>query len=455
MSDDFNILVVNDDSEKAGLTGNTLSSGLPCDIILTTSAKEATEVLLQKNNVAVLFCDYDLPDLIGSNFLKKAKEINPPLVCVMIADITDMESAKREFETQGLWKCIKKPWKAEGLISAGREALNHYEESLKRKHIFTDLAGNTVAVAKSDIATERVRPKTPRVSLSSSIAQLFRNLFSGKYDPAKLIDKRYDIRYLIKEGGTGAVYKAHDTLLDIPVAIKVLSPHFTKDKYYVQILFDEARICMQLSHKHIVRLHNLQESRGHYYIIMEFIDGCTFKDILSVHGKLPSETVLQVLNVAADALGHAHRNKIFHRDLKPHNLMLTNDGVLKIIDFGIACLAGSRNRFEVSGTPYYMSPEVLNGQPQDERVDIYSLGVVIHELLTGDVPFGDEPPVAENPHVQPVISEEIKPEIRQVLKKALEYDREDRWSNVYSFAKAFRQAYYKGKKKKGAIAPKR
>jgi serine/threonine-protein kinase len=255
------------------------------------------------------------------------------------------------------------------------------------------------------------------------------------------IDRRYNIVRLIREGGSGIVYEAHDTLLDMPVAIKVLLPKFVQDVESITALRNEARIAMQLSHKHIVRLHNLQEYDGGFYMVMEYIDGCTFRDILKAQGKLSLPTVMQVTSICADAIGYAHRRNVLHRDIKPDNLMLTRDGVLKVIDFGLACLSHlARKNKLFSGTPMYVSPEEIRGDTLDQRADIFSLAVTLHELLTGHMPTADGARASDLTPYCPVVSSEMPEPIRPVFEKALALDPNQRWKTVNEFSDALIKA---------------
>ena len=228
----------------------------------------------------------------------------------------------------------------------------------------------------------------------------------------------------------------------MPVAIKLLSAEFAGDERVLATLFAEARIAMQLSHKHIVRLHNIVESRGVYYLVMEYIDGCTLRELLKESGAMPADSVLKVVDVCEDALGYAHRHHVYHRDLKPDNLMLSSDGVLKIIDFGLACLLGrTADSDQICGTPYYISPEEIRGDEIDHRSDIYSLSIMIHELLVGELPCHKDGFVPPMEDFVPVASPEIPEAVAKVLMTSFESDPSKRWQTVHEFAHAFRTAH--------------
>ena len=256
-----------------------------------------------------------------------------------------------------------------------------------------------------------------------------------------MLGKRYRLVEVLGEGGMGTVYKADDLLLGMPVAVKILAERISRDESAITTLKEEARIAMQLSHRHIVRIHNLQKSGGHYFLVMEYVEGRTFRDILKRYSCLPLDTVLQVVRVCSDALSYAHRHGVLHRDLKPANLMLAEDGVLKIIDFGVACLIDKETEKEnVFGTLIYMSPEQVRGEAVDCRTDVYSLGLIIYELLTGHNPF---PQTTTDPDVivagPPALSD-LPANIRDVVERAVAVRRTARWPTVEMFSRALMEA---------------
>jgi serine/threonine-protein kinase len=194
---------------------------------------------------------------------------------------------------------------------------------------------------------------------------------------------------------------------------------------------------MQLSHRHIVRLHNLQKTGDNYFLVMEYVQGRTLWEILTRYGKLPLGTVRQVVQVCADALSYAHRHGVLHRDLKPANLLLSQDGVLKIIDFGVACLLDAQpDEDRVVGTPVYMSPEHIRGEKLDARTDVYSLGIIVHELLLGQTPFPRNSSCDEVLDLIPAQLSGLPDDILRVLGKAISPEQEERYPNVQAFASA-------------------
>jgi tRNA A-37 threonylcarbamoyl transferase component Bud32 len=204
-----------------------------------------------------------------------------------------------------------------------------------------------------------------------------------------------EILECLGRGGMGAVYKARQPRLDRFVALKILSPEKQNDPQFAERFEREARVLARLSHPHIVSVFDSGVAQGRYYLLMEFVDGLTLRQVLQP-GKLSPAEALQLVPQICDALQYAHQQGIVHRDIKPENILLDKQGQLKIADFGIAKIAGLEapglsltGVRDVMGTPHYMAPEQVE-QPQsvDHRADIYSLGVVFYEMLTGELPLG-------------------------------------------------------------------
>src|SRR3954452_7687963 len=209
-------------------------------------------------------------------------------------------------------------------------------------------------------------------------------------EPDFPVAPRYRISGLIGTGGMGVVYRAQDTLLGRPVALKFLHPMLTPNPQAKARFLAEARAVSALDHPNICTLYEVGETaEGQLFLAMAYYEGETLKQRLE-RGPLPPAEALDVALQAARGLAKAHHHGIVHRDIKPANLMLTADGIVKILDFGIARLAGAaavtRTRLPL-GTPAYMSPEQMRGQEVDARTDLWSLGVVLSEMLAGRRPF--------------------------------------------------------------------
>ena len=196
-------------------------------------------------------------------------------------------------------------------------------------------------------------------------------------------------------GGMGVVYKARQPRLDRLVALKILAPEKERDPRFAERFTREARALARLNHPNIVTVHDFGEANGFYYLMMEYVDGASLRQLLRA-GKTTPEEALTIVPPICEALQYAHRQGIVHRDIKPENILLDKQGRVKIADFGIAKLLGPDRRAEpltgdqqVVGTPHYMAPEqVEKPATVDHRADIYSLGVVFYEMLTGELPLG-------------------------------------------------------------------
>lgn len=206
----------------------------------------------------------------------------------------------------------------------------------------------------------------------------------------KVLGNRYEIIEKIGGGGMSVVYKAKCKVLNRYVAIKILRNEFTSDPEFIEKFKQESLSAASLNHPNIVNIYDTGIEGDIYYIVMEYIKGKTLKEYISKKGKLSEKEAVKISIQVAEALKHAHTNKIIHRDIKPHNILLTEDGIAKVTDFGIARAATTstiNNTSNVIGSVHYFSPEQARGGYVDEKSDIYSLGIVMYEMITGTVPF--------------------------------------------------------------------
>src|SRR5262249_18668251 len=215
----------------------------------------------------------------------------------------------------------------------------------------------------------------------------------------QVLDSKYRLDALLAEGGMGAVYRATHVMLGKTVAIKLIRPEIVSSPEIVRRFQREAGAATALNPPNIVSVYGLgQTPDGTLYIAMEFIDGPSLKAVIQGGRSIPLTRTIAILRQVASALATAHRHNIVHRDLKPHNIMLANgpDGseVAKLVDFGIAKTFDENTQLTSAGsalgTPYYMSPEQIEGKPVDARSDIYALGIILYEMLVGEVPFADQ-----------------------------------------------------------------
>ncbi|MDD2420850.1 MAG: Stk1 family PASTA domain-containing Ser/Thr kinase [Heliobacteriaceae bacterium] len=213
----------------------------------------------------------------------------------------------------------------------------------------------------------------------------------------RLLGNRYQLTERLGGGGTAEVYKAWDKILQRAVTVKILRKSLTADAEFVRRFRREAQAIASLSHPNIVNVYDVGQEDETDYIVMEFIDGPTLKEVIRSRAPLSAEETVELAKQICDALEHAHQNGIIHRDIKPHNILLTRTGRVKVADFGIArSVTQSTMTLDRSivGSVHYLSPEQARGVPVDEKSDIYALGVVMYELLSGQVPFQGDTPIA-------------------------------------------------------------
>ncbi len=256
----------------------------------------------------------------------------------------------------------------------------------------------------------------------------------------QLVDNRYRLVKPLGSGGMADVYLAHDDILDRDVALKVMSTRYASDDEFVERFKREAQSAAALSHPNIVSIFDRGASEdGTYYIAMEYLPGGTLKDRIMRKGALPARTAAAVALQIAEALQVAHERGVIHRDIKPHNILITESGDVKVTDFGIARAASSSTMTRtgsILGTAHYISPEQAMGEPVGPPSDLYSLGVVLYEMLTGDLPFDAETPLGiamkhVNGHLrQPKeVDPSIPDGINAITCRLLAKDPEDRYAS--------------------------
>ncbi len=207
------------------------------------------------------------------------------------------------------------------------------------------------------------------------------------------INERYEVIKSIGEGGMANVYLGYDTILDRNVAIKVLRGDLSNDEKFVRRFQREALSASSLSHPNIVEMYDVGEDDGLYYIVMEYVEGKTLKQLLKKRGSLTLSEAIDIMLQLTDGMAHAHDSYIIHRDLKPQNIMIQDDGQIKITDFGIAMALNSTQLTQtnsVMGSVHYLPPEQASGKGSTIRSDIYSMGIIFYELLSGALPFKGE-----------------------------------------------------------------
>jgi serine/threonine protein kinase/sugar lactone lactonase YvrE len=261
---------------------------------------------------------------------------------------------------------------------------------------------------------------------------------------------RYRIVEQIGAGGMAVVYKAFDPAMDRYVAIKIPRQELTSDPTFRARFTREARVLAKLEHPHILPVHDFGEENGRFYLVMRYVGEGSLREMIA-RGPLPLDQAVRLIGQVAEALAYAHRNQVIHRDVKPANVLVDQEGSALLTDFGIAKLLQETMHLtgtsESIGTPYYMSPEQVRGQPVDARTDIYALGVVLYEVLTGRCPFVAETPLAVAlmhlndplplPHeVNPTLPEALE----RIILRAMAKNPADRFQTADEFAIALREA---------------
>ncbi|MDB4893091.1 MAG: protein kinase [Gemmatimonadetes bacterium] len=316
------------------------------------------------------------------------------------------------------------------------EAVRRLLGDLRDKQALVDFLGGGRALSTATVVRSGAANGEDATTLMSGATPAV----SGVLEPGQALGARYDIKAMLGAGGMGMVYRAVDRELQEMIAIKTLKPELiAADETALERFKSEIRLARKISHRNVVRTHDLGESRGLYFITMEFVEGTSLKDLIRARGRLPVQVMLPIAKQLCRALEVAHEAGVIHRDIKPHNMVVERDGTLKVMDFGIARLAtraptqGLTAAGMVIGTPEYMAPEQLLGDELDVRADIYSAGVVLYECLTGRVPFDAPTPIAliarvleETPVAPHTLHGDIPVAISALVMRAMARDRDAR-----------------------------
>jgi len=408
---------------------------------VVTAASGATALrLLNEERFDLVLLDVLMPDVDGFEVLERMKA-NPAtrdIPVIMISALDDLSSVVRCIE-HGAEDYLAKPFDPVLLAARIGAALekkrfrDREAEYLAEVARVIEAAG---AVERGEYHTDSLRGVSQRDDELGRLARVFDNMVAGvkaregrlheqlrrlREDvaeatrepggaetaantdeflvPGSVLAGRYEITKILGRGGMGTVYGAVDRELGERVALKVVRPELLgADEGAVERFKNEIRLARRISHRNVVRTHDLGECDGAYFVTMEYVRGITVRELLDTRGRLSVASTLAVARQLVDALAVAHDAGIIHRDVKPENALLDDDGVLKVMDFGIARLADENsNRTQagmVLGTPAYMAPEQLLGETVDARSDLYAVGVVMYECLTGELPFSGASPIA-------------------------------------------------------------
>jgi len=258
--------------------------------------------------------------------------------------------------------------------------------------------------------------------------------------PGATFAGRYQIIEELGIGGMGTVYKAVDTTINEKVALKLINPEIATNRKTIERFQNELRFARQVSHKNVCRMYHLSKEKDTHYIVMEYIRGENLKSMIRMTKQLSVRTAVNIAKQVCEGLAEAHRMGVVHRDLKPSNIMIDRAGNVRIMDFGIArsmTAHGITGPGVMVGTPEYMSPEQVEGKKADERSDIYSLGIILYEMVTGKVPFGGETPLSialkhknEIPRSPKKVNIQIPEALSQMIMKCLEKKGEKRYQTA-------------------------
>jgi len=329
------------------------------------------------------------------------------------------------------------------------------DKNAKQKFRVVSSAAHQVPVKSRKISLTKIQPKpvgklgptplskvVPKPVGKTLSKSLKRMIVAGKnLEIPSFSSNRYQIVKVIHEGGFGTVFHATDKMLEMDVAIKLLKSEIVHDEEAINQLKVEAAVAMKLSHEHIVRLHNIESEKGRIFIVMEYVDGQTVREIIEKMGALSFQTALDIAHSCFVALTYAHAQGVLHRDIKPENIMINRQMSLKLLDFGLAIKkAHWQDQSDyIEGSPGYLSPEQLHGLPLDARTDVFSLAAVICELLTGKRAFPDTSVMKHMYDREPVGIETLPPEVAKVVLGGLSRDVNYRYPTATEFYMAFEQ----------------
>ena len=306
-----------------------------------------------------------------------------------------------------------------------------------RQSAFDNLDSNTF------MEHEGASPGTPSSQSPASFSRPGNRSTLGAPEPGEDFGTRFRIEKLLGAGGMGKVYKAFDKELSRMVALKTLQPDLVSDPTVIQRFKQELLLASRISHKNILRIHDLNDFEGTKYITMAFIEGKDLSQILKQEGPLPLDRCLKIIRQLCEALDAAHAEGVVHRDFKPHNVLVNKDDQVFVSDFGLAtslesAQMGMTRSGAVVGTPRYMSPEQVEGKRVDSRTDIYSLGIVFYEMVTGQVPFSGESTwqlMYQRVQQTPIDVKQVKPDLPDYVARVIMHCLEKDPANRYQAAK--------------------
>lgn len=396
--------------------------GGPDRVVVSVKSPSLARHALQTMLVGVWICDITTPGMDFKSILAIANCTNP-MLRVVFTGPKGAALRAQNLISAGRGSCfVPRPWQPAEIKKAVSDEIQNYLDS-------TNNSG------EKKLTLKPAREENQQVeAYGDETVKLGKDMLGP--DPS-----RYTLLNLIGTGGTGSVFLARDKFLEMDVAIKVINPDLLLDPAVMASFKDEARITMQLSHTGILRFYNFNTYNGCYYMVMEVIHGNSLRDVLASNGPMDVETILQILLQVAKPMDYVHSHNVVHKDLKPENIVITESGSVKIIDFGTATLHNKIHENDVIvGTPEFMSPEQLRGDIVGPQGDIYAIGVIAYMMFTGCFPF----PVGTKLEdffngLRPSFTG-VNSEIAAVLEKATDVDIDNRYQTVTDFVKALATA---------------
>lgn len=485
------VLLVVDDMPAPRQSLIRLLERLGYEIVEAENGVEALTVA-ESRKIDVILSDIEMPVCDGFELLRRLKA-NPgtrDTPVIVVSGLDDTDSIVRCIEL-GAEDHLAKPFKSLMLQARVRASLerkqmrDHENDYLARVAKLTVAAeeveaatyrpGSLASLSANDDALGRLARVFDRVasawqSRAAKLEQRVRNLKQtirkskvrpstetlafiddAILGPGYLLADRYEIVDELGRGGMGVVYRARDRKLDDDIAVKVVRAELVKtDPGLIDRLMMETRLARRITHPNVVRSHDLGEWKGMHYLTMEFVQGTTVDALIESQGRLSVASALAIGTQLAEALVVAHEQQIIHRDIKPANLLVDDDGVLKVTDFGLARpienYAGYTNHGMVVGTPQYMAPEQIFGNVVDERSDLFAVGTVLYECLTGLPPFDANSPteivarMVEGPAV-PVdkLVPDVAPAVSALIAQLLRYEPKDRVQSAGELVERLRE----------------
>jgi serine/threonine protein kinase/tetratricopeptide (TPR) repeat protein len=296
-------------------------------------------------------------------------------------------------------------------------------------------AGNPETVKFCGECGTALSPAEPIFSSTETLASPLQELNRGA-----IVAGRYEIIEELGHGGMGKVYRVEDTKIKAEIALKLIKPEIAADRKTIERFANELKTTRMISHRNVCRMFDLGEDKGTYFITMEYVPGQDLRGLIRQTGQLTIGKAVAIAKQISEGLTEAHRLGVIHRDLKPSNIIIDKDGNARIMDFGIARSLRAKSltgEGMIIGTPEYMSPEQVEGKEADQRSDIYSLGTILYEMLTGRVPFEGDTPLsvavkqkAEKPQEPKKLNEQIPDELNRLILRCLEKERERRYQSA-------------------------